>query len=240
MKKHILIILIVLSNFTLYPQNEMRIVGKGESLSGEQLIDKSVRDANGETCAGLIISSDLDGLSYDSYNGIVKTNSKPGEDFLFLSRDERVVTIYKSGYTSLKIILNDYGIKLNKGEVWKLKVTGDKTTDLIPISIVVKPSDANIFIDEKPKGSAPSQQVSPGEHQLRIEKEGYKAITEKINVSVSNILFSYALQQVDPVAVQINSTPNGAKIFLGGMEKRQKGGFNFREPISLKLLKPDI
>ncbi|PIS46327.1 MAG: hypothetical protein COT22_00575, partial [Ignavibacteria bacterium CG08_land_8_20_14_0_20_37_9] len=92
----------------------MRIVGKGESLSGEQLIDKSVRDANGETCAGLIISSDLDGLSYDSYNGIVKTNSKPGEDFLFLSRDERVVTIYKSGYTSLKIILNDYGIKLNK------------------------------------------------------------------------------------------------------------------------------
>ncbi|PIP77714.1 MAG: hypothetical protein COW85_07580 [Ignavibacteria bacterium CG22_combo_CG10-13_8_21_14_all_37_15] len=239
MKKHILIILIVLSNFTLYPQNEMRIVGKGESLSGEQLIDKSVRDANGETCAGLIISSDLDGLSYDSYNGIVKTNSKPGEDFLFLSRDERVVTIYKSGYTSLKIILNDYGIKLNKGEVWKLKVTGDKTTDLIPISIVVKPSDANIFIDEKPKGSAPSQQVSPGEHQLRIEKEGYKAITEKINVSVSNILFSYALQQVDPVAVQINSTPNGAKIFLGGMEKGEtpKGWFQFPGTNLLKVTK---
>jgi len=63
MKKHILYVLFILAGFSLLAQNEMRVVGKGESLSGEQLIDRSIRDANGETCAGLMISTDLVGLT---------------------------------------------------------------------------------------------------------------------------------------------------------------------------------
>ncbi|MFZ1977048.1 MAG: hypothetical protein WAV76_03755, partial [Bacteroidota bacterium] len=97
----------------------MRIEGKAEYQASE-LIAKEVRDANGDVCAGLIITTDLDGLKFDSYNGIVKMDAdKPGRYFLFLSPDERVVTIYKTGFEPLKIILSDWGIsKMQSGKVW--------------------------------------------------------------------------------------------------------------------------
>ncbi len=111
--KKILLLFILLSAQILYAQNEMRVVGKGEFQPSE-LIDKSIRDANGEVCAGLIIVTDLTGMRYDSYNGIVKVNQNPGKDFLFLSPDERVVEIFCEGFASLKIVLSDYGIVLRK------------------------------------------------------------------------------------------------------------------------------
>ncbi|MFH0735019.1 MAG: SUMF1/EgtB/PvdO family nonheme iron enzyme [bacterium] len=234
----ILVLIIFISVNVLYAQNEMRVVGKGE-IQLSELIDKSARDANGDVCAGLMIVTDLTGLTYNSYNGVVKINSNPGKDLLFLSPEERVVEIYCSGYVSLKIILNDFGIRLKSGEIWKLKITGDKKTDLIPISIVVKPNDVNIFIDDKPKGSSSSQQTSIGKHQLRIEKEGFKTLQQEINVSVTNILFSFTLKPIELIAVQVNSNPTGAKIIIDNIEKGEtnKGVFLYPGSYNLKLSK---
>ncbi|PIX92794.1 MAG: hypothetical protein COZ25_14045, partial [Ignavibacteria bacterium CG_4_10_14_3_um_filter_37_18] len=218
MKKYLLVLIIALASLTLQAQNEMRIVGKGEFLPSE-LIDKTVRDANGETCAGLIISSDLDGLRYDSYNGIVKTNPQPGEDFLFLSPDERVVTIYKTGFTSLKIILSEYGIKLKSGEVWKLKVTGDKVSSLLPITITVLPADAKIVVDGKEAFSGKTVQTAIGKHEVTISKEGYRTITKQIEVTQQQVVFSFALQEIELQSVTISSNPDGAKIYLDNNEK---------------------
>jgi len=238
MKKYLLVLIIALASLTLQAQNEMRVVGKGESLPSE-LIDKTVRDANGETCAGLIISSDLDGLSYDSYNGIVKRNPKPGEDFLFLSPDERVVTIYKSGFTSLKIIMSEYGIKLKSGEVWKLKVTGDKVSSLLPITITVLPADAKIVVDGKEAFSGKTVQTAIGKHEVTISKEGYRTITKQIEVTQQQVVFSFALQEIELQSVTISSNPDGAKIYLDNNEKgiTNKGMFLYPGSYNLKLSK---
>ena len=83
---------------------QLRIAGKAERASDE-LIDRGVKDANGELCAGLVVVSDLEGLSFDSNNGIVKSNTSAGRMFLFLSPGERTVTIAKSGYKPLKLVL---------------------------------------------------------------------------------------------------------------------------------------
>ena len=237
MKKQLLLIFLLLSINTYFAQNEMRVVGKGEFQPSE-LIDKSIRDANGEVCAGLMIISDLTGMRYDSYNGIVKVNQNPGKDFLFLSPDERVVEIFCSGFASLKIILSDYGIVLRKGEVWKLKVTGDKVGDLIPINIVVKPADAQIYIDDKLQNKS-AIQVSAGEHKVRIVKEGYQTIEENITVAVGKTLFNYTLNEVELAKVQISSNPTGAKIYINGLEKGEtnKGLFLYPGSYQLKILK---
>ncbi len=55
--------------------NQMSIFGEGEFIPGE-IISKDVVDANGEVCAGLMIQTDLSGLSFTSYNGIVKLNER--------------------------------------------------------------------------------------------------------------------------------------------------------------------
>ena len=48
--------------------SQLGIVGRAERASDE-LIDRSVKDANGEVCAGLVVVSDLDGVSFDSNIG---------------------------------------------------------------------------------------------------------------------------------------------------------------------------
>jgi hypothetical protein len=126
--------------------SEMHVVSGSAKYLPDELVDKSIRDKNGEVCAGLMILSDLEGLSFDSYNGIIKRNTKPGQDFLFLSPSERVVTIYKIGYSPLKIILSEQGIKLASGQTWQVKVTGEKKSDLISISILVEPQDAIMIL----------------------------------------------------------------------------------------------
>lgn len=175
---------------------ELRIVGTPKQEPSE-IVAKSIKDNNGDVCAGLIIYSDLKGLSFQANNGIVKRNSDAGKDFLFLSPDERVVDVFCSGYFPLKIILNDVGIRLKSGQSWSLKITGDKKLDLIPVNILVKPEGAAITIDGANKGTASVHQLSDGSHELKIEKEGYKTVTEAIDISITKNLFTYTLQEVE-------------------------------------------
>jgi len=171
--------------------NSLRIDGKPELLFGE-LVDKSIRDVNGDVCAAIKIISSLTGLTFDSNNRIVKTTKKTGEDILYLQPSEQAITVYKTGYKPFKILLNDMGIRLNSGEVWKIEISGESKT--IAINILVDKPDVEIKIDGviQEKGSN-TYNVIPGKRKLEISKSGYKSIIEDIDVSPSNIFFRYNL-----------------------------------------------
>jgi PEGA domain len=219
MNKYVLIILLIfLSTITAQDLNQLRIVDAANFLSN-QLIDNDTKDNNGSVCAGLLIFSDIPGLTYDSNNGIVKVNHKDGEDFLFLSPTERVVKIYGPGFVPLQIILNDIGINLKSGQVWQIKITGDNKLDLIPINIITEPKDVQIIIDGIIYNPSTSIQMSEGKHQLVINKNGYKSLTKDILVTTSNTYFNYKLEKVSIVPVTVKSIPTGAKIYLNNIEK---------------------
>jgi len=198
--------------------SKMYVVQNSAKYLQEELISKDIRDANGDVCAAVVISSDLPGLAFQSYNGIVKTNNKPGRNFIFVSPTERVIEVFKSGFEPLKIILNDYGIKLKSGQVWELKLSGDKKLDLIPIIIRTDQIDAQVFIDYKQIESNKTQQVEEGKHLLHIEKEGYVQIVDSIVVSLENILFEYKLLKIELVNAQFKSNLPDAKLFIDGVE----------------------
>jgi hypothetical protein len=215
-----IITLLLLSTIATFAQDlsQLSVSGKAELLSGE-LLDKSVRDANGQGCAGVAIVSDLEGLKYESNNGIVKMSGQPGRDLLFVSADERVITVYKTGFAPLKLFLNEIGIKLKPGGVWQVKVTGEKKSDTIPVNFLKLPPDAVIFVDGVSKGTLRNIQLPAGKHALRIEKEGYKTIVQTMDVSASNNLFDQPMESVDAIAVYISSVPRGAKIVVNETEK---------------------
>jgi formylglycine-generating enzyme required for sulfatase activity len=209
---------------------QLRLSGKAERLTGE-LIDRNVKDANGQVCAGLVVVSDLDGLSYESNNGIVKSTSAAGGQMLFLSADERVVTIWKSGYERLRIILTEAGVKLASGQVWQVKVTGDrKSHDDLPVNIVVDPPGAKITIDGVDRGVQQAQKLSRGSHKVKLALVGYKTIEETINVGDNATLFRYRLEPVDVVAVSFKSNPIGATISIDNADKGETNRAIFLVP----------
>jgi uncharacterized protein (TIGR02145 family) len=216
--KLILAIIFIVYNLFAQPLSQLRLEGKSEVITSE-LISKDNKDSNGEICAGLVILTDLTGLNYQSSLGIVKNNQSIGKDFLFLSPSERMVEVFCSGYQPLKIILNEVGIKLKSGEVWQIKITGDKKADLISVQINVTPSDADIFIDGNSQSKARTFRLTKGEHQIVISKDGFVEQVKTLYVSEENFVFNYNLLPVLPVLVKFGTVPQDALIYIDNIEK---------------------
>lgn len=194
---------------------QMRLVGVAEK-SDSEIVTR--RDINGNLTAAIQVISDMEGFSYDAYNGVVgNVDSRPGMDIVYLTTNERVLEIYKSGYQPLKIILSDYGIRLKPQEVWQIKVTGDPLPPLtIPVTIRKTPADATLTIDWQPAAGTGPYALVPGEHQLKIEKEGYATIEEIITVSDKQVFFEYTMERNTEAELQIETIPSDAFVYLDG------------------------
>ena len=207
--------------------NTMRIEGKPEILPSE-LIDKNIKDANGDICAAIKVISNLDGLTFNSNNGIIKSTGKPGEDIIYLQQSEQIVIVYKTGFKPLRIVMNEIGVKLQSGVMWKIEITGKEI--LIPINIIVDQKDADLLIDgslqEKGKNTF---NVGKGKHSVTILKTGYKPINREIEINSDKTLFQYEMIKLIPVLVTVKSIPGNATIFWNNKEKDKKTNAQFFE-----------
>lgn len=240
--KYIILIMLILQTSRLFAQNDilskMLVVGQAE-LKTDQLIDVNKIDANGRKCSALIVVTDLDSLRFTSNNGIVDKKIEPGRYFLSISAEERVVSVFKWGYEPLQINLRDYGLsKLERGRAYQIKITGEKKSDFIPINVICDPEVNEVYVDGK-RTQSKAILLAPGQHTLRIEKDGYKTIEEKVVVSDSSTLFKYKLAEVELSSVKISSFPIGAKIYINNVSKGEtdKEIYLFPGTYTLKLVK---
>jgi len=196
---------------------KMSVFGKAQK-SFDEIVSK--RDANGRICAGIQVISEMDSLSYDSYNGVVDVNIEPGHDLVYLSPGERMLEILKRGYKPLKIILSEYGIQLRSREVWKIEIEGEaKIGDLLLVTIFVDPADAAISVGEKTILSGKAVELSKGNHKLKITKERFHTIEKNITISKDEVAFKYALIKINPESIIIRSKPTEAEIYIDNFYK---------------------
>ncbi len=195
--------------------NQLQLVGRPQKLETEIA---AVRDVNGRHCTGIKVISDMDGFSYQSYNGVVKVNDHPGEDMVFLQPKERVLEIYHSGYEPLKVILSEIGIQPAPKAVWQIKVSGEKQLNQIPIVVITDPPGAEVTLDGKSYGAVEKLTVNQGNHQLRLQKDGYEPVMQTIIVDAENNLFKYTLEEVQDVPIEIITHPSDATVYLDDMK----------------------
>lgn len=192
----------------------LRIVDEPKQLENELVANRRAnKDDNGRLAASLWIESDLSGFSFDANNGIIRSTSKPGLTKLYLQPDEMRVIVYKQGYENFEIYLPDYGIDFESGDVWNIKITGDKEVDKIPVNFQTTPEDAKIRVNGKLVESSPVQLV-PGKHSVQIQREQYNSVTDTINVSANKNYFEYELTEVEMQKLTIRSTPSNARVYL--------------------------
>lgn len=174
----------------------------------------ALRDVNGRYCAAIQVISDMEGFSFQAYNGVVKVEHAPGQDMVFVSPDERVLEIYHSGFEPLKIILAESGIRLSEKEVWRIKIAGEHLTSRIAITIIGTPDDAVITIDGEKRPSVKQQTVTLGSHELHIARPGFQPQIKTIFVDEDHTLFEYSLEPEQEVPLRITSTPSDASVYL--------------------------
>lgn len=217
-RKFVILILILLLAQQLFAQDlsKLSIKGTPQKLSSEMV---AVRDNDGNYCAGIQFISDMDGFSYDSYNGVVRMDDNPGKDMVYVQASERVLEVHKSGYKPLKIILSEQGIQLDEKAVWQITITGDKKTgNTLPVTFMVEPPDATVRVDGKTIENTKPVKLKAGKHQFSAERENYQTLTKTINVSEQQVLFQYELEEIQDAGVQISSNPSGARVLLDGVK----------------------
>ncbi|HNR13768.1 MAG TPA: PEGA domain-containing protein, partial [Thermodesulfobacteriota bacterium] len=214
MRRDLILLSILLFTLPVINQElpQMHMIGDPE-LAEDELV--GVRDVNGRDCAAVQVLTDLSGLAYDAYNGVVRVDHNPGKDMVFLSPDERVLEIMHSGHEPLKLILSEIGIHLKGRQVWKIRLTGEQKLGRISVVILSDPPGAEILIDGKSFGTDKQQTLSSGSHELRLVKDGYQQVIQRIQVDEKHNLFEIKLEKEQDVLVQIDSNPGGAAVFLG-------------------------
>lgn len=232
---------------TLYAQNTdelntLRIVGKAQISPGDIIADRDDnRDINGNLTAGLRIKTDLTGLQFRSNNGIRKTQQLPGATLLYLSTNERVVTIYKEGYPPFQLVLNDESIDLEKGKVWEIQVTGNQKASSAPVRFGITPENSSIIVDGEEfqvSGTVFEKELAEGRHFIQIRKPRHEFVDDSINVSVSTVnSFDYRLKEINPIPITITSTPEGASVTVNDeLGSRGTTPITFKEyPGDLKI-----
>lgn len=217
MTKFSLVILILLSFAAAIGQElrEMTIVGKPRKLDSGEMIVR--RDQNGNFCAAIQVISDMDGFTYDSYDGIVGSiDDNPGKDIVYLTATERVLEVLKTGYKPLKIILSEYGIVLKPTEIWQIDLAGDKTQGLLPVTLHFSPEDALLQIDGKTVENSGTFSLSGGKHAISISSAGFQTIHDTITVSDKKVFFEWNLEKLQSQWLVITSQPDGADVYLNG------------------------
>jgi formylglycine-generating enzyme required for sulfatase activity len=216
--RNIILFILLFINFSIFAQEtkELTIVGKPKKLETGEMVAR--RDANCNYCAAIQVISNLDGFSYDSYDGMVgNIDDFPGKDIVYLTATERVLDVMKTGFKPLRIILNEYGISLKPREVWQIEINGENTADQLPVTILFTPADAKLMIDGKAVAASATQSLSVGQHTILISKDGYQNLEKTITVDEKSVYFNYKLEKQADAALQIETIPDKAEIYLDGV-----------------------
>jgi formylglycine-generating enzyme required for sulfatase activity len=177
------------------------------------------RDANGLRASGLLIRTNLSGLSFRSNMGVIRVSDEnPGEYMVYVSAAERVLEIYCTGYEPLFIVLREEGVSLNRnggGDVWQIAISGDAIAgSQLPVSILTEPEEAEILIDGEDRGGGPVFQLARGRHDVHISYEGYTTIDTTVEIDGDNALLRFNLERRRRASVNVSSDPSGAAVFL--------------------------
>ena len=232
---------ILIFPFVLNASNlsKMYIEGNGKRLRNA-IVPQDTLDANGLQASMIRIITDMKGsLKFDSNRGIIGSNVKPGQTDIFLSKHTRQIKIFKEGFEPLEVILSDFGVVLEEGAVFELRLVSDKKKS---IAIISDPSDAEKIIDGKSLGKSETLKISFGKHTLTLKKEGYKTKQIKIEIDDTTTLLKgnqFTLEEISPATLNINSSPNGAKVFINDKEEGMTpyGTFKFPAVYKLRIVK---
>jgi uncharacterized protein (TIGR02145 family) len=85
----------------------------------------------------------------------------------------------------------------------------------------ITPSNASLFVDDQEVPGNQVIQLEPGSREIRVEREGYRTLSERININPANTTFNFRLSEIDIVPVRISSNVPGATVSIDGTVRGQ-------------------
>ncbi len=170
--------------------------------------------------AAIIVTSSLTNLRFDSNFEVVddKSDAAAGEYRIIVRPFRQTITVQANGYKQLR-----FTVPVSQArEVRFFTIEPmEEEVDLIPTVFAISPAqamDASVFIDGQAVDINRAVELTPGSHDLRIEKQGYRTISETIVISDDQTAIRrYEMEQLEPQTITITSTPSDAIIEINNV-----------------------
>ena len=204
------------------------------------LPDKDRYDGNGDLCGMLIVRSGIKNLNIDSPMRHRQIN-KEGEYWVILQPGASYVDIKKVDYAPYMLSLRESIGKIESGKVYEAVIDSvePEAGEMINISIISQPADAEKWLDGKLLGTGNGFTIKKGRHTLEIKKTGYKTLSQQITIDEKNFTFNdLKLSEVEPVMITIKSTSSETDIYINNVNegKTNKQLFKFPGDYNLRLV----
>lgn len=160
-----------------------------QKLAGDQTarIYSPKEDQNGHKCAIIKVVTTETGFAWEAGSmGIVATEQKTGEYWLYIPYDSRRLTIKHAEFGNLENY--SYPEPIDEATVYEMVLVAEKEIDASVktglLDVLTTPFDAHVFLNNEDKGITPLSlnRVEVGTYTLRIEKEGFSTITKNIEI----------------------------------------------------------
>lgn len=203
------------------------------SLHARQLQDLVVTEIEGPSSipvfrnypddAAIIVSSSITNLRFDSNFEVVADDSDPanGEYRIIIRPFRQTITVQANGFKQLRFTVPvSTAREVRFYSIEPLEVE----EDLIPTVFALSPPqamDAAVFIDGQAVDiNQGLVNLSPGTHQLRIEKQGYRIIDEEILIAEDQTAIRrFELEPLQPQRITITSSPSEASVELNDVAR---------------------
>lgn len=180
--------------------------------------------------AVLSIRSSIPGLKFDSnMGGIVADRSTPGEGrhVLVVEAYTQIFTVQAPGYIQARFPV----ASLRAGEVRAFTIEPSNPQDnLLLVNFLVEPLGASLFVNGSQEDPSRPVQLAEGEHRIRVEAAGHRALNETIMVSRNQTLFPYSLDLLEEEVMKIRSSPPGASVYVDNLLEGTTPYDNFYYP----------
>jgi len=183
-------------------------------------------DKNGEKAAIIKIVTNETGFEFDAGTiGIVASEQKTGEIWLYIPRGSKEVTIKHPKFTLLRNYT--YPQSIESGEVYEMTLVTGRVVTTIEEPIIetqwllisTDPIGADVYINDQPAGKTPYQNEFPvGKYTWRVSKELYIPEAGLVELSTTgNKQLINVKMKPDFGTLQINTDPeiNGEVSFEG-------------------------
>ncbi|MBN1299578.1 MAG: PEGA domain-containing protein [Melioribacteraceae bacterium] len=187
--------------------------------------------------SALILYSSIENINFSSNTGgIVDEIISPveGKITLITRPENQIITVKCNGFIEGKFKVT--GLTPRAVRYYSIEEKGNADKK-IPIVLNTNVDSPKYYIDDEYIGTSMVMHISPGSHLLRIKKEGYEPIVERIEVKENNIFFNFHLNQLDLQPVTIRTLPEGATAFVNNVDKGSTNlqFFQFPGTYSLRL-----
>jgi len=180
-------------------------------------------DAEGHSCGLIKVRANNSDLHFKG-NIIGDVENKVNEYWVFMPQGSKSLTINHPNYMPFSMAFADYGIDISSKTTYILTLEETRfKKEKTEVTIVVKPEDANLFIDDifvdNLSGNGYYQlYITKGEHICNVSKIGYRPNVQIIQTGKTQQNLSVELESV-LAELEIKCITSSAELYIDGEYK---------------------